>query len=93
MHTVKPIDKTLLNKIFKKYPNIAVLEEHASIGGLTSAISEYFIEKNFKNRFLKLNTGDKFILKSGNQNNAYKKLNISAEAIEKKIVKFLKNDN
>ncbi len=90
MHTIKPLDRNLLNKIFKKYKNIVILEEHTSIGGLSSAVSEYFMETGLRNRFLKLNTGTEFILKSGSQKEAQKKLNISSEAIEKKIKTFLK---
>jgi len=90
MHTIKPLDTNLLSKIFKKYKYIAILEEHSSIGGLTSAISEYYIEKNYTNKFLKLNTGIQFIVKSGNQKKAQEKLNISSKGIEKKILNFLK---
>ena len=91
MHTIKPLDTNLLNKVFKKYKYVAILEEHSSIGGLASAVSEHYIENNFKNKFLKLNTGKKFILKSGNQKNAHENLNISPKSIEKKILHFLKN--
>jgi len=90
MHTIKPLDTNLLSKIFKKYKYIAILEEHSSIGGLTGAISEYYIEKNYTNKFLKLNTGIQFIAKSGNQEKAQEKLNISSKGIEKKILNFLK---
>ena len=90
MHTIKPLDTNLLNKIFKKYKYITILEEHSSIGGLTSAISEHYMEKSFTNKFLKLNTGKQFILKSGNQKKAQENLNISPKKIEKKILNFLK---
>ena len=90
MHTIKPLDINLLNKIFKKYKHIAILEEHSSIGGLTSAISEHYMEKSFTNKFLKLNTGKQFILKPGNQKKAQEYLNISPKKIEEKILNFLK---
>ena len=90
IHTIKPLDTNLLNKIFKKYKYIAILEEHSSIGGLTSAISEHYMEKSFTNKFLKLNTGKQFILKPGNQKKAQENLNISPKKIEKKILNFLK---
>jgi transketolase len=90
MHTIKPLDTNLLNKVFKKYKYIAVLEEHSSIGGLTSAISEHYMGKNLRNKFLKLNTGIQFILKPGNQKKAQENLNISPSKIEKKILHFLK---
>ena len=90
MHTIKPLDTRLLNKVLKKYKYVAILEEHSSIGGLTSAISEHYIENNYTNKFLKLNTGKQFILKSGNQKKAHENLNISPKSIEKKIFHFLK---
>jgi transketolase len=90
MHTIKPLDTNLLNKIFKKYKYIVILEEHSSIGGLTSAISEHYMEKSFTNKFLKLNTGKQFILKPGNQKKAQENLNISPKKIEEKILNFLK---
>jgi len=90
MHTIKPLDTDLLNKVFKKYKHVAILEEHSSIGGLTSAISEHYMENNYTNKFLKLNTGEQFILKSGNQERAHENLNISPKSIEKKMLHFLK---
>jgi transketolase len=90
MHTIKPLDIDLLNKVFKKYKYIVILEEHSSIGGLTSAISEHYMENNYTNKFLKLNTGKQFILKSGNQERAHENLNISPKSIEKKMLHFLK---
>jgi len=90
MHTIKPLDTDLLNKVFKKYKYIVILEEHSSIGGLTSAISEHYMENNYTNKFLKLNTGKQFILKSGNQERAHENLNISPKSIEKKMLHFLK---
>jgi len=90
MHTIKPLDIDLLNKVFKKYKYIVILEEHSSIGGLTSAISEHYMENNYINKFLKLNTGKQFILKSGNQERAHENLNISPKSIEKKMLHFLK---
>ncbi len=90
MHTIKPLDTDLLNKVFKKYKHVAILEEHSSIGGLTSAISEHYMENNYTNKFLKLNTGKQFILKPGNQKKAQENLNISPKKIEEKILNFLK---
>ncbi|MDC0059760.1 transketolase [Pelagibacteraceae bacterium] len=90
MHTIKPLDVSLLNRLFRKYRYLVILEEHSSIGGLASAISEYYTGKFNGNKFLKLNTGIEFILKSGNQKNAQENANISSSSIEKKIISFLK---
>lgn len=40
MHTIKPIDKTFLEKITEEYEYIVSVEEHSTIGGLGSAIAE-----------------------------------------------------
>lgn len=89
-HTIKPLDKLMLKKIFKQYRFIVTLEEHSKIGGLSSSISEYYIENQYNNKFLTLSTGENFILKSGKQKNALSMLELSSSKIEKKIIEFLK---
>ncbi len=41
MHTIKPIDKELINEICKEVKLIVTVEEHNKIGGLGSAVAEY----------------------------------------------------
>ena len=41
MHTIKPLDKEELEKIFKEYELIVTVEEHNVIGGMGSAVAEY----------------------------------------------------
>ena len=90
MHTIKPLDTLLLKKVFKEFKYIIVLEEHSSIGGLSSAISESYLNNQSNTNFLSLNTGKDFIVKSGKQQSAFKKLKISPEGIEKQIMNFRK---
>lgn len=40
MHTIKPLDKDLINKINKDKKLIVTIEEHSVIGGLGSAVAE-----------------------------------------------------
>ena len=89
-HTIKPLDKLMLKKIFRKYHFIVTLEEHSKIGGLSSSISEFYVENNYDNKFLILSTGEDFIVKSGKQQNALSMLELSPAKIEKKIIRFLK---
>ncbi len=89
-HSIKPLDEKNLKKIFKKYNHIIVIEEHSSIGGLSGAISELVLNLNLNNKFLSINTGNSFIVKSGKQLEAIKKIGLDAKNIERKIVKFLK---
>lgn len=44
VHTVKPIDDELLDKL-KNYKAIITAEEHSIIGGLGSAVAEYYSDK------------------------------------------------
>lgn len=46
MHTIKPIDREGLDKIFSEYELIVTVEEHNVIGGMGSAIAEYKATKN-----------------------------------------------
>jgi transketolase len=41
IHTIKPLDTNLLDKIFREHRLIVTVEEHSIIGGLGSAIAEY----------------------------------------------------
>ncbi|MGN0513846.1 MAG: transketolase family protein [Lachnospiraceae bacterium] len=41
MHTIKPIDKEGLNKIFEEHALIITVEEHNILGGMGSAVAEY----------------------------------------------------
>lgn len=41
MHTVKPLDTTVLDQVFANHQLVVTVEEHFVIGGLGSAIAEY----------------------------------------------------
>ena len=41
MHTIKPLDHNLINKLVEKCGAIVSAEDHSVIGGLGSAIAEY----------------------------------------------------
>lgn len=45
MHTVKPIDTELLDKLANQAKAIITVEEHYTIGGLGSAVAEYYSDK------------------------------------------------
>ncbi len=89
VHSIKPIDKKNLKKILKKFKYVAILEEHSNIGGLTSVVSETFLEAKTSNKFLKLNLGENFIVKSGKQESAIKILKLSSNKIKQRIIKFI----
>jgi len=90
LHTIKPLDIKLIQNCLKNHKYIIILEEHAEIGGLASAISEINLKKNYNNKFLCMNVGNKFIVKSGKQVFARERLSISEIKIKKKILNFLR---
>lgn len=57
-HTVKPLDKDLLDEVAEKYSHIVVIEEHNVIGGLSSAIAEYMIQKKNKPKQISIGIDD-----------------------------------
>ena len=84
------MDIKLIQNCLKNHKYIIILEEHAEIGGLASAISEINLKKNYNNKFLCMNVGNKFIVKSGKQVFARERLSISEIKIKKKILNFLR---
>ncbi len=59
VHTLKPLDNLILKKI-KSFKNIITVEEHTSIGGLGSAISEIIAKNSISTNFLPISLPDKF---------------------------------
>lgn len=41
MHTIKPLDTEMLDRVFDENALVVTVEEHSSIGGLGSAVAEY----------------------------------------------------
>jgi transketolase len=41
MHTVKPLDTEMLDKVFAENELVVTVEEHSSVGGLGGAVAEY----------------------------------------------------
>lgn len=60
MHTVKPIDRDMLEKVFAEKKLIVTVEEHSPMGGLGSAVAEY--KAGFANapKQIMASLGDKF---------------------------------
>ncbi len=60
MHTIKPLDTEMLDKVFAENKLIITVEEHTCIGGLGSAVAEY--KAGFANapKQLMASLGDRF---------------------------------
>lgn len=60
LHTIKPLDTELLDKLFKNYKMIVTVEEHFKIGGLGSAVAEYKAQYPNAPKQLMIGVDDKF---------------------------------
>lgn len=46
MHTIKPLDTDILASLSKRFERIFIIEEHSRIGGLGSAIADFYSENS-----------------------------------------------
>ncbi|GMN10248.1 1-deoxy-D-xylulose-5-phosphate synthase [Croceitalea sp. MTPC9] len=61
MRFVKPLDKKLLDNIFKNYDHVITIEDGCKIGGFGSSIIEYANTKNYKAHIKVFGIDDAFI--------------------------------
>lgn len=87
-HTIKPLDKKSLDRLFSLFDVISVIEEHSSIGGLFGAISEWrALENNIYNtQVISFGTKDEFMHEIGTQQHARKINGIDASNIFNKTL-------
>ena len=91
MRFVKPLDKDLLHKIFKKFNKIITVEDGVISGGFGSAVIEFMIENEYTAKLKRLGIPDKFI-EHGTQKELYEICGYDINGIYK-TVKELTIDN
>lgn len=84
MHTIKPLDKNLLQEIFVKHRLIVTVEEHSRIGGLGSAVAEYKAEFPDSPKQIMMGVPDEFG-KAGDYPWLLTQYDLTAKAIAEKI--------
>ena len=84
MRFIKPLDKTLLEFILKKYDSIITIEDGSIKGGFGSIVMEHAVKKDFKGRIKTLGITDHFI-QQGTTSELQKICNIDADSIIKTI--------
>lgn len=93
LHTIKPLDKNYLKNVFKKKLVICI-EEHSIIGGAGSAILEFCnLNAIDSSKLMIFSAPDKFLSKTGSQEQARKKIGLTSQNIIKKIKKRIKKIN
>jgi len=77
---VKPLDKQLLHKIFRKFDSIITIEDGCIMGGFGSAVLEFMAENNYTANIKLLGVPDKFI-NHGTQQELYSECYYNKDAI------------
>ena len=67
MHTIKPLDKGIIEKLITEEIPIITLEEHNIIGGLGSAVAEVIADRGKAVKFKRIAIPDKYSHYVGNQ--------------------------
>jgi len=87
LHTVKPLDQILLSKLFVDKKIVVVLEEHALIGGASSAILEWGCDQGVDlSKLMRFGGPDRFLFACGGQKQARKLAGLTSENIFEKIL-------
>lgn len=90
MHTIKPIDKKLIEECIEKYPVIFTMEEHSVYGGLGTSVGEVILEHPDKNiKFKKFGFPDTFAPITGSREYLNSLYGLDAESVAKDIQKIL----
>jgi transketolase len=94
MHTIKPLDEDLLDDAFRRYPTVAVVEEHSRIGGLGSSIAEWLAARRPcpPGELLVFGTPDAFLGESGSQRYARQCVGLTADSIAARILHARQRD-
>ena len=90
MHTIKPLDETLVNKCARETNAIITAEEHSIIGGLGGAIAELLAEKSNSTKFLRMGIKDVFC-ESGKPAELLEKYELNEKHMIKNAKNLLKN--
>ena len=86
--SLKPIDNSIIT-LFKKYKKIITIEEHTSVGGLSTIISEKLLKNEINSKLFSISLPDKFG-PTGTYNYLLKYHGLDSESITKKIIKIIK---
>lgn len=90
MHTIKPLDKDIIEYCAKNSKAIFTVEEHSLIGGLGSAVSEILLELGYKKPFRKIGLQDEYCSYIGSQDYLCEKYGLTPEGIKNFILKEYK---
>jgi transketolase len=87
MHTVKPLDETLLEDCTKNFPLVVTIEEHSVLGGLGGGVAEWMSDRPERPyaRLLRIGTADEFMHEAGEQEHAREYFGLTPEGITARV--------
>lgn len=88
-HTIKPLDDTYLAQLRQRFRLVVTVEEHSRIGGLGSAIAEWYAEKGESVPLIGFATEDTFMHEVGSQEYARRKFGLTASNMVSGILRRL----
>jgi transketolase len=91
--TLKPIDKSFFDGVFKKHKFIFIIEEHNKIGGLGDTLFSLNKENKYRNIIKHFAIDDSFVKIVGDNKYIRKELKLDAYSIFDKIKNTLKEYN
>lgn len=86
--SLKPIDEKIVN-YFTKYKKILTIEEHTSVGGLSSIIAEKIMKNRIRTKLFSISLPDKFG-PTGTYDFLLKHHSLDSDSITKEIIKLFK---
>lgn len=81
---LKPLDKKMLQMIFENYETVVTVEDGVIAGGAGSAIAEFAIDYNFKNRLVIMGIPDTFP-QQGTTEQLFDQLGLSPEKLAERF--------
>jgi len=88
---IKPMDLNMLNEIENEFDLIITMEEGALNGGFGSAVVEYYSDKNFKSKIVRMGIPDEFVEHATRQE-LLNDLGLSKDGLIQKIKENLNNE-
>lgn len=90
VHTVKPLDETVLAECLSNFDTVATVEEHSLVGGFGSAVSEWIVDMGMPNvTLLRFGTQDMFIHEATDQAHARSLHGLTVERITEAMKKHV----
>ena len=85
MRFLKPLDTALLDEVGRRFKRVVTVEDGARIGGLGSAVLEYFADKGIKADVVRLGLPDNFV-EHGKPEELYRIVGLDKESIKKTLL-------